>query len=186
MHADHIHDHFILNWQAKCPKAAYADGQVKVNLVGGWAPFRPQLGYVTDPVYGHLSGPEKEQNVHNFINMVQAYQACGYKYVYIGACCCHCASSVYLWCTVLFVQRDQVKTPEEKRSFFEFSLCLSRACLGKMFVFIYKWRSIMSRCQQLIAVGAFIAAVPLYVLTISSILHCLACAAVCEILLVIT
>jgi hypothetical protein len=24
-------------------------------------------------------------------------------------------------------------------SFFEFSLCLSRACLGKMFVFIYKW-----------------------------------------------
>jgi hypothetical protein len=25
-------------------------------------------------------------------------------------------------------------------SFFEFSLCLSRACLGKMFVFIYKWR----------------------------------------------
>jgi hypothetical protein len=25
-------------------------------------------------------------------------------------------------------------------SVFEFSLCLSRACLGKMFVFIYKWR----------------------------------------------
>ena len=24
--------------------------------------------------------------------------------------------------------------------FFEFSLCLSRACLGKMFIFIYKWR----------------------------------------------
>jgi hypothetical protein len=24
-------------------------------------------------------------------------------------------------------------------SFFEFSLCLSRACLGKVFVFIYKW-----------------------------------------------
>jgi ABC-type multidrug transport system fused ATPase/permease subunit len=24
-------------------------------------------------------------------------------------------------------------------SFFEFSLCLSRACLGKMIVFIYKW-----------------------------------------------
>jgi hypothetical protein len=24
-------------------------------------------------------------------------------------------------------------------SVFEFSLCLSRACLGKMFVFIYKW-----------------------------------------------
>jgi hypothetical protein len=26
-----------------------------------------------------------------------------------------------------------------KTSFFEFSLCLSRACLGKMIVFIYKW-----------------------------------------------
>eukprot|EP01046_Picozoa_sp_COSAG06_P069038 COSAG06_NODE_18640_length_876_cov_1.021879_1_plen_68_part_10 len=24
-------------------------------------------------------------------------------------------------------------------SFFEFSLCMSRACLGKMIVFIYKW-----------------------------------------------
>jgi hypothetical protein len=24
-------------------------------------------------------------------------------------------------------------------SFFEFSLCLSRACLGKMIVLIYKW-----------------------------------------------
>jgi hypothetical protein len=23
--------------------------------------------------------------------------------------------------------------------FFEFSLCLSRACLGKMFLFVYKW-----------------------------------------------
>ena len=70
---------------AKCPKAAYEDGTVKVNLVGGWATLRPQLGYVTTPVYGHLSGPEKEQNVHNFINMVRAYQGCGYKYIYIGA-----------------------------------------------------------------------------------------------------
>ena len=26
-----------------------------------------------------------------------------------------------------------------KRSFFEFSLCLSRACLGKIIVYIYKW-----------------------------------------------
>ena len=26
------------------------------------------------------------------------------------------------------------------RPFFEFSLCLSRACLGKMIIFIYKWR----------------------------------------------
>jgi hypothetical protein len=34
--------------------------------------------------------------------------------------------------------------------FFEFSLCLSRACLGKMFVFIYKWRKkdrFYSPCQ---------------------------------------
>jgi hypothetical protein len=29
---------------------------------------------------------------------------------------------------------------DKTASFFEFSLCLSRACLGKMFVFIYKWR----------------------------------------------
>ena len=29
--------------------------------------------------------------------------------------------------------------PEEKRSFFEFFLCLSRACLGKIIIFIYKW-----------------------------------------------
>ncbi len=42
-------------------------------------------GYVTTPVYGHLSGPEKEKNVRNFIQMVQTYQACGYKYIYIGA-----------------------------------------------------------------------------------------------------
>jgi hypothetical protein len=28
---------------------------------------------------------------------------------------------------------------EKTASFFEFSLCLSRACLGKMIVFIYKW-----------------------------------------------
>ena len=27
----------------------------------------------------------------------------------------------------------------EKRTFFEFSLCLSRACLGKRIVFIYIW-----------------------------------------------
>jgi hypothetical protein len=27
----------------------------------------------------------------------------------------------------------------ENGIFFEFSLCLSRACLGKMIVFIYKW-----------------------------------------------
>ena len=30
--------------------------------------------------------------------------------------------------------------PSRKRHFFEFSLCLSRACLGKMMTFIYKWR----------------------------------------------
>ena len=27
----------------------------------------------------------------------------------------------------------------KRHLFFEFSLCLSRACLGKMIVFIYKW-----------------------------------------------
>eukprot|EP01046_Picozoa_sp_COSAG06_P019227 COSAG06_NODE_1364_length_9696_cov_14.104929_7_plen_92_part_00 len=28
----------------------------------------------------------------------------------------------------------------ENGTFFEFSLCLSRACLGKIIIFIYKWR----------------------------------------------
>ena len=28
---------------AKCPRAAYADGMVKVDLVGGWATWRPQV-----------------------------------------------------------------------------------------------------------------------------------------------
>jgi hypothetical protein len=32
-----------------------------------------------------------------------------------------------------------VRTPEKTVVVFEFSLCLSRACLGKMFVFIFKW-----------------------------------------------
>jgi hypothetical protein len=31
------------------------------------------------------------------------------------------------------------KQVRKTASFFEFSLCLSRACLGKMIVFIYKW-----------------------------------------------
>ena len=31
-------------------------------------------------------------------------------------------------------------TPAETPLFFEFSLCLSRACLGKMMHFMYKWR----------------------------------------------
>eukprot|EP01046_Picozoa_sp_COSAG06_P023428 COSAG06_NODE_1859_length_8205_cov_15.172095_9_plen_118_part_00 len=36
--------------------------------------------------------------------------------------------------------RFRLYPPEEKQSFFGVvSLCLSRACLGKMFVFIYKW-----------------------------------------------
>jgi hypothetical protein len=30
--------------------------------------------------------------------------------------------------------------PAETPLFFEFSLCLSRACLGKIIIFIYKWR----------------------------------------------
>jgi hypothetical protein len=36
---------------------------------------------------------------------------------------------------------DRAKSPEVRKtaSFFEFSLCLSRACLGKMIVFTYKW-----------------------------------------------
>jgi hypothetical protein len=32
------------------------------------------------------------------------------------------------------------RLPKETPLFFEFSLCLSRACLGKMMHFMYKWR----------------------------------------------
>jgi hypothetical protein len=40
-------------------------------------------------------------------------------------------------CSVHILSRSEAlyETP----SFFEFSLCLSRACLGKMIIFIYKW-----------------------------------------------
>ena len=34
---------------------------------------------------------------------------------------------------------DETVQVRKTASFFEFSLCLSRACLGKMIVFIYKW-----------------------------------------------
>jgi hypothetical protein len=39
----------------------------------------------------------------------------------------------------LIVQAAVGARCEKTVSFFEFSLCLSRACLGKMIVFIYKW-----------------------------------------------
>ena len=56
-----------------------------MNLVGGWATWRPQLGYVgnSSATYQHLSGAEKEENIHKQIAMVREYQACGYKYVYM-------------------------------------------------------------------------------------------------------
>jgi hypothetical protein len=38
----------------------------------------------------------------------------------------------------------------ENGTFFEFSLCLSRACLGKMLIFIYKW---LKKCRFLTGVG---------------------------------
>jgi hypothetical protein len=43
---------------------------------------------------------------------------------------------MYQLSTHPMVQRLRKKTP----LFFEFSLCLSRACLGKMIDFKYKWR----------------------------------------------
>jgi hypothetical protein len=36
--------------------------------------------------------------------------------------------------------RLRLLLPCRNASFFEFSLCLSRACLGKMIIYIYKWR----------------------------------------------
>jgi hypothetical protein len=41
-------------------------------------------------------------------------------------------------CLQLSLQRAD--TLRENGTFFEFSLCLSRACLGKIMHFIYKWR----------------------------------------------
>ena len=35
--------------------------------------------------------------------------------------------------------KDESSSVRKTASFFEFSLCLSRACLGKVFVFLYKW-----------------------------------------------
>jgi hypothetical protein len=40
----------------------------------------------------------------------------------------------------------------ENGTFFEFSLCLSRACLGKMMHFIYKW---LKKCRFLTFRNAF-------------------------------
>jgi hypothetical protein len=49
-------------------------------------------------------------------------------------------------------RRLRIQQPcTKRRSHFEFSLCLSRACLGKMFVFISKWRKkwrFSHRCLQ--------------------------------------
>jgi hypothetical protein len=39
-----------------------------------------------------------------------------------------------------FVPNEQLPGLRNTPLFFEFSLCLSRACLGKMMHFIYKWR----------------------------------------------
>ena len=46
------------------------------------------MGYVgnSSASYQHLSGPEKEENIHKQISMVREYQACGYKYVYMVRC----------------------------------------------------------------------------------------------------
>jgi hypothetical protein len=70
---------------AKCPKAVYPDGSVKINLVGPWAMLRPELGYTTHP-YEHLSGPDKETTVMGLLRMISQYldPACGYKYIYLG------------------------------------------------------------------------------------------------------
>ena len=70
---------------AKCPKATYPDGSVKIDLVGGWATLRPQLGYITQPSYQHLSGADKVGTVHGMLDMIRQYHgSCGYRYIYIG------------------------------------------------------------------------------------------------------
>jgi hypothetical protein len=54
---------------------------------------------------------------------------------------CNSASAPRACCGRNTAGRAQAKPGLRKTPlFFEFSLCLSRACLGKMSVFIYKWR----------------------------------------------
>jgi hypothetical protein len=42
------------------------------------------------------------------------------------------------------LQLAQIKCLRENGTFLEFSLCSSRACLGKMLIFIYKW---LKKCR---------------------------------------
>eukprot|EP01046_Picozoa_sp_COSAG06_P008785 COSAG06_NODE_449_length_15623_cov_50.097204_3_plen_171_part_00 len=53
-----------------------------------------------------------------------------------------CSSAVcgVVWCGVCVDSCGAACSVRKTASFFEFSLCLSRTCLGKMIVFIYKWR----------------------------------------------
>jgi hypothetical protein len=44
------------------------------------------------------------------------------------------------------VSADDMRGLRENGTFFEFSLCLSRACLGKIIHFIYKW---LKKCRLL-------------------------------------
>ena len=54
---------------------------------------------------------------------------------------CNSASAPRACCGRNTAGRAQAKPGLRKTPlFFEFSLCLSRACLGKMIVYMYKWR----------------------------------------------
>ena len=47
--------------------------------------LRPQLGYITQPSYQHLSGADKVGTVHGMLDMIRQYHgSCGYRYIYIG------------------------------------------------------------------------------------------------------
>ena len=64
---------------AKCPKQTYPNGAVKINLVGGWATWRPE-DTITSPHYAHPSHPDPEKEVLGLIANVKMYQSeeCGY------------------------------------------------------------------------------------------------------------
>eukprot|EP01043_Picozoa_sp_COSAG02_P079206 COSAG02_NODE_18207_length_953_cov_1.612412_1_plen_183_part_01 len=47
---------------------------------------------------------------------------------------------------VRYALRRRWRSLRENGTFFEFSLCLSRACLGKMLIFVYKW---LKKCRFL-------------------------------------
>eukprot|EP01046_Picozoa_sp_COSAG06_P009619 COSAG06_NODE_504_length_14946_cov_34.563750_12_plen_161_part_00 len=64
-------------------------------------------------------------------------------------------------CLALHAAGEHVKHHlRENGTFFEFSLCLSRACLGKIMHFIYKW---LKKCRFLASARVPVSAAPIHI-----------------------